>query len=338
MTLVRILRDFSDLGLLRQTPGGQGLWDGLRFTEQAVESSDYVLVLNKPAADTRLRCSPERVWAIMQEPPNEVFGWLHRGDPSYARIYTTDERLPSGGRYIHAQPALAWHVNRDYDFLSRCGAPEKARTLSWVTSNKAVFRGHRARLRFMQALEKQVGAETSFAFDLFGIGYRYIEDKWDALAPYRYSLAIENYANAWYWSEKLTDCFLAWCMPVYYGCTRITDYFPSEALLIIDLQDPDCSGQIRAAIENKLWQRNLEAIAYARKLTLERYQLFPFIAQEIRAYEAGCVALPAQMQEIMIPAVPRVPLGYRDHLRRFWRRITPHRLRACLGRARQFFE
>ena len=30
-------------------------------------------------------------------------------------------------------------------------------------------------------------------------------------------------------SEKIADCFLAWTMPIYYGCPRIAEYFPAES-------------------------------------------------------------------------------------------------------------
>jgi Glycosyltransferase family 10 (fucosyltransferase) C-term len=330
--LVRILKDFADLDLFRQTPGRVGVWEEIRFTEVPVESSDYVLVLNKPGGDVTVRCPPEHIWAVMQEPPNEVFGWMHQGDQSYTRVYTTDERLPENARYIHSQPALAWHVEKDYDFLIRTGIPEKSRPLSWVTSNKSIFRGHRTRMRFLQGLQNRV------EFDLFGTGFRHIKDKWEGLAPYRYSLAIENFSNAFYWSEKIADCFLAWSMPIYYGCTRIIEYFPAEAMLIIDIHDPRCVDRVREAIQDKTWERNLEAIAYARQLVLDKYQLFPFIAQEIRAHEAESTNHLHQMKDTFIPCDPRVPLGYKARLQRLWRRITPANLRRTIGRVRQLFE
>ncbi len=158
------------------------------------------------------------------------------------------------------------------------------------------------------------------------------------MAPYRYSLAIENFSNAYYWSEKLADCFLAWSMPIYYGCTRITDYFPAESMLVIDIHDPHYVDQIREAIQSKAWERNLEAIACARQLVLDKYQLFPFIAQEIRAHQHEFAGFIQPMEDICIPSVPRVPGQHLERLRRLWRRITPSRLRSAIGSARHFFE
>ncbi|HEX3036792.1 MAG TPA: glycosyltransferase family 10, partial [Thermodesulfobacteriota bacterium] len=147
---------------------------------------------------------------------------MHRGLPSYHRIYTPDVEDLRGKRYIHRQPALPWLVNKDYDYLIDCGVPTKERCLSWITSNLRWLPVHRARMHFLESISEQI------EFDLFGKGFVYIEDKWDGLAPYQYSFAIENYRNPYYWSEKIADCLLAWTMPIYYGCTRIIEYFPSE--------------------------------------------------------------------------------------------------------------
>ena len=283
MKQVCILRDWHDLDILRQTPGKQGVWEDILFSDGLDTRCDYTLVLNRPPGDITVHCPPKNVWAIIQEPPNEIFARLHKGDACFSRVYTSDESL-LGEQYFHTQPALAWHVERDYDELAACEIPEKRHDLSWITSNKTVFRGHRARMKFLRAVQDKI------EFDLFGYGFRPIVDKWDGLAPYRYSLAIENHINPYYWSEKLADCFLAWCMPIYYGCTKIADFFPPESMIIIDIGDPDCVEIIRSGITSHLWERNFDAIAQARQLVLNRYQLFPFITQEIRRAWRGAGA------------------------------------------------
>ena len=67
-------------------------------------------------------------------------------------------------------------------------------------------------------------------------------------------------------------------MPVYAGCTNITDYFPAESVVQIDLKDQQGSMEkIDHAVRNKLWDKNVEAIRHARELILKKYQLFPMI-------------------------------------------------------------
>lgn len=331
MTLVRIVKDWDFLNPLRQTPQQRGIWDGIQFTLDPVEVCDYAIVLNRPHEDTTVVCPAHHVWAVMQEPPNEMFGLLHRGDPAYAKIFTTDERL-QGGRYRLHQPAIAWEVKRDYDFLGQCLPPPKERSLSWITSNLRVFRGHRDRLRFLAHIQGRV------AFDLFGRGFTFIDDKWDGLAPYRYSLAIENHSNNYYWSEKLADCFLAWTMPIYYGCNQIEQYFPPEAMIRIDIHDPDVVEKIRQAVSSDAWRRNQDAIAEARQWVLNRYQLFPFLAGEIQEHEALHLPLDHAPQAIDLPRELRVPLSPIDRLRNLWRSVTSREMRQRIAKVRQRFE
>ena len=301
MTTVAISKDWDWPDLLAQTPGGRGEWDGIRFTLDPVARADYAVVLNKPAAGRGATCPADCRWAVMQEPPDEFHRALHAGNQRCCRVYTqaTDLR---GARYVHSQGALPWHINRNYDFLTACEPPQKTRRVSWITSAKAKSEGHRRRLRFLDALREKVDLDLPATYNYYrlrepsltreaflaraaGSGRLGVEDKWEGLAPYRYSIAVENFSGPYYWSEKLADCFLAWTMPLYYGCSNITDYFPEQSLIAFDIDDPAAVDLIREVVESDLWGERREAIAHARDLVLNRYQLFPFLTREIRAHE-----------------------------------------------------
>lgn len=274
MTTVRIIKDWATPPIFRQTPGCTGVWDGIRFHEEDL-ASDYVIVLNTPLEQTRVSCAPANLWLMIQEPPNEQVGWLHNGSRPYARMYTTDPTR-KGRRVIHSQTALPWHVGKDYDTLKAVGPAEKTGSLSWITSSKNDTSGHRVRMTFLENL-----LEKKLSFDLFGRGFTPIGDKWDGLAHHKYSLAIENCSTPYYWTEKISDCFLSWTMPIYYGCTRISDYFPPESMAQIDINDPDAPAMVADIIHSERWKKNLDAIESARNKVLDEYQIFPFLRKEI---------------------------------------------------------
>jgi hypothetical protein len=278
---VGLLRRFQiPPNILRQSPGQSGAWGNIQMIESPDEPCDYVVIIDRPPQPTVVTCPPENVWAIIDEPPNELSRHWHRGFAEYGRIFMQDTSLRSS-RHVLSQPALPWLIDRDYDFLMACPVPDKPKTLSWVTSNRNDTGGHRLRMRFLEALRGQLD------FDLFGRGFEPLADKWDGLAPYRYSIAVENFHTPYYWSEKIADCFLAWTMPIYSGCPRIESYFPREALVRIDIRDPQAIDQVREVIASDRWERNLDAISEARQLILNRYQLFPFVAAQIAAQEVN---------------------------------------------------
>jgi Glycosyltransferase family 10 (fucosyltransferase) C-term len=268
------------LDLLRQTPAGQGIWEDCQFTLNPTDRCDYLIVLNRSRQDVVITVPPEQVWAIIQEPPNEVFKPFHRGQRAFSRVYGQDISLRSP-RHIHAAPALPWFIHKTYDDLIRCNIPEKTKTVSSIMSRNAWFSGHRKRLIFLEQLQHHLD------LDLFGWGFHFIEDKWDALAPYRYSIVVENHQGLFYWSEKLTDCLLSFTMPIYYGCTNIYDFFPKEAIVSIDIASPTVFEEIQAIVHSDLYWQNLDAIIEARNLILNQYQFFPFVHHEIQAFEAA---------------------------------------------------
>jgi hypothetical protein len=323
MIRVGVVKDWFDLDIFRQTPENRGIWDSILFTEDYRKDSDYIVILNRPQQDSYVNCPPHHLWAIIQEPPNEVFKFLHFGDIQYSRIYTTDEML-IGSRYFHVQPALCWRVNKNYDYLLHCNVPDKKRTLSWITSNKTVFHGHRARMKFL----KQIPPDLEL--DLMGYGFKEVQDKWDGLSSYKYSLAIENFSNRYYWSEKISDCFLSWTMPIYFGCSRISDYFPEEALIQIDIRNPDSIDKIREAISANTWKHSLDAIAHSRELILNRYQLFPFLSREIGLHEDNHPQVTHKSKQIFIPRNPRVKANLKWKIKGTLRRIIPIQIRHML--------
>jgi hypothetical protein len=278
MTRVRIIKSWPFPDIFRQTPGGSRIWDGIEFTTDPIEEADYVIVFTTCENIVRVTCPPAHVWAVMLEPPDEDHIHFHKGDSSFYRVYTHDESI-KGKRYVVDHTPLPWWVNKTYDQLKGDPPPEKTRCLSWITSTKAQTRGHRSRVAFLEKVQKEIPC------DLFGKGLTPIEDKWDGLAPYRYSLAVENFSNPYYWTEKIADCYLSWTMPIYYGCTRIEDYFPAESMVRIDINDPDSLRIIHEVTASDRRERNLEAIAEARRRILERYQIFPYLADRIRKYE-----------------------------------------------------
>ena len=73
--------------------------------------------------------------------------------------------------------------------------------------------------------------------DCFGKGIKPVQGKREAIAPYRFSIAMENAASNYYFSEKLIDCLLLETIPIYYGCPGITELFDPKGLLIFNTKE-----------------------------------------------------------------------------------------------------
>jgi len=282
MTFVRLVKDWDFPDIMRQTPGGKGVWDGIQFAVDPVQSCDVLIMLNtRMKTETRVTCAQENTWAIMQEPYYKGFNdWMVEKHEHISRVFT--HHLPGhDDKYIASHPALPWHVNRTFDELISLSVPKKVKKLSWIVGDAKDLPGHIKRLLFLKYL-RQVDA---LEIDLFGRAVQFIEDKWDGVAPYKYSLSIENSCGPNYWTEKIADCFLTWTVPIYYGCTNLEDYFPEESFIRIDIDRPqNCVEKIIKILNEDKWERRISALEKARNLVLHHYQLFPYISKLIDSY------------------------------------------------------
>lgn len=280
MTLVRIVKNWQYPDLSRQTPNCKGVWDGIEFTEEAIAVCDYLVVLNCIPENLTVKCPKENVFAILQDPYYEdTRDWITKEKYKFSKIFT--HFIPTKDtKYIQSHPCLPWHIKRTYDELVKNVIPEKSKAISWISSNKKDLAGQRKRMSFLQALKK----DTSLSIDLFGKGINFIDDKWDGLAPYKYSIAIENTYSEDYWTEKIADCFLAYTLPIYYGCPNLEKYYPKNSFIRIDIDDPQGSlDKITEILETDPWEKHLSAIQQARELFLKKYHFFPYFADYINS-------------------------------------------------------
>jgi hypothetical protein len=58
-----------------------------------------------------------------------------------------------------------------------------------------------------------------------------LQRKREVMSDFRFAICFENCAFPGYVTEKIFDCFLAGCIPVYFGAPDITDFVPSQAFV-----------------------------------------------------------------------------------------------------------
>ncbi len=275
--------------IARQTPRQAGVWGDYTFIlDQENKECDYWVVLEGLPKSESVYCPRENTILITGEPPT-----LKQYRPEFLSQFAEVITCRADLKHPHTiidQPGLPWHVGRrqkdhvnlswskDYDELSAISHYEKKKELSVISSSKAFSDGHRLRLAFVSTLKNHFGDRI----DVFGRGIREIEDKWDALAPYKYHIAIENCAVVDYWTEKIADPFLAGCHPIYYGCPNIEKYFPRNALTRIDLHQPtEAIAIIETCLESRRFEQSQKEIQESREAVLNRYNLFPMIVSHL---------------------------------------------------------
>lgn len=124
----------------------------------------------------------------------------------------------SDSQYVNCSLGGAWVEPTSSDV-------KKTKICSLIASTKNDLPGHKLRHEIAK-LHKWI--------DLYGRGYKPIENKSEALRDYAFSVVIENVSFSGYFTEKLIDCMLMRSIPIYYGDPNIDSKFDKRGILSID--------------------------------------------------------------------------------------------------------
>lgn len=160
---------------------------------------------------------------------------------------------------------------QDIDGIDR----HKTRPVSLIASAKRDWEGHRLRHRVVY----QIRAEN-LPVDVMGRGYRPFSNKEDGLAPYRYSVVIENLREPSYFTEKLIDALLCDTVPIYWGAPDIADFFDMSGMIICDSEADILTALGR--ISDQDYALRTAAIAENRRRAILYADLHGRAARELR--------------------------------------------------------
>lgn len=152
----------------------------------------------------------------------------------------------------------------------------KHRMTSLIASSKRDLEGHRLRHDIVDWAAKQ-----DIALEVMGRGYRAFDRKSDGLAPYRFSVVIENVREASYFTEKLVDCVLCETVPIYWGCPNIARFMETGGMILCDTSE-DIKAALAGANEAR-FQQMLPALRRARAQAAHWAELEPRAARAVLA-------------------------------------------------------
>lgn len=291
---VKLSTNFAYSPFARQTPRSAGQWGNYQFhINDGTKECDWWVVYEGLDSSETVNCPKDRTILITDEPPTvrkysqqflDQFHTViscHKG-LKHPNVINTQKSHPwmVGCRFVLGSKAtLEENYDKSYDELKAMRLPlPKSKTISIVSSNKKSTAGHANRLKFTEELKEYFKDKL----DVYGRGIKDFADKWDVIAPYKYHIALENSSCPDYYTEKLIDAFMGASYPVYYGCPNISNYFPDGSLQPININDVKGSiSLIEKCLEENRYEKNFDLIKQSRNLLLDRYNIFPFLCDEI---------------------------------------------------------
>ena len=296
--------------LLRQSVNSEGVWNDCRFiiNDNKLEKCDWWFVLHGSGLVERENClcDPDHVVYVSMEPTEKMSQASGKFLEQFSHLIICDRDIKH--RNLIYSMWLTWNagivmtreknkkthyvknffinkfnnvvhpnVRFNYDQFSRMKPVKKLNKISVILSDKDFSEGHKKRIEFVNKIIK---LPISKYIDVYGHGFNSIPDKWDAIAPYKYHLVLENSVQKNYWSEKLADAFLGFSFPIYYGCPDIYDYFSKDSLGVIDIENIDHAVKIlQGMIDDKIYDNNMQAIDISRNQVLNQYNIFNLISK-----------------------------------------------------------
>lgn len=250
---------------------------------------DVVVVRNKCVKTETVFDVPQANTLLLMSEPRSVVKFPRSYTDQFGMVYSCQSCVRHR-HIVYGPAAISWYVGIDlhgkqtpeyvdsvtYNALWDSPLPQKTKAMSIIVSNKAFSAGHLRRFRFVKRLKQRYGDKIDF----YGKGFKSVVDKWDALAPYKYTIAIENSREKFYFTEKITDGFLAGCHVVYNGCANIEDYFPQSAMTRLDMDDFDAACKvIDGLLESDTYEKSIPGIVEARRRALDDYNFLHIIAR-----------------------------------------------------------
>ncbi len=217
---------------------------------------DVILFLNIPhkplhmLLDTRYKITKR--WAILQEcVVVRKVNWSSKAQAQFSKLFTWNDALVDNMLYFKLNFAqnIPNSVARDTQKQKLCTMivankhschhlelySERLSAIRWFEDNhpedftfygfgwdnKTIIR------RILQLLQKY-----EFRKDRFKCYQGTVEHKTSILKQYKFAICYENARDIpGYITEKIIDCFIAGCIPVYLGANNITEHIPRDCLI-----------------------------------------------------------------------------------------------------------
>ena len=241
----------------------------------AVEDCDYIIMQDQTDEELPL----DKKVIFFQKEPDHIKHFKYERENLHKSFYHS-----KGEGWMIQTP---W-ISLTHDELVALKPPQKKHRLSVVDSGRLAAEGHHNRLRVLQDLLRDIpdmhffghitkGKENTGSFKT-SLPFRAKES---AFLEYKYAIAIENGKTPHYFSETIVDPLLCWATPIYWGCSNISKYFPQGSFIEIKDLNSNVGSQVASILESRHHEDNMSALAEARDLILNKYNLIPTIKKAL---------------------------------------------------------
>jgi hypothetical protein len=286
------------------TPDNSGIWKDINIVNDPSKADYYVIF--------------EDLYSNFKHPLDFSKTILFQVEPNYVRreksklrgqgkanhlqfIYERDDiKFLKKYTYENNQHPVIWVSSISFNDMVNMKYNKRDKNLSCLMANTGSLPEHNIRLNFL----KRYAEKYPDSIEIYGYkmpteypykgelkeennisNNRSHRSSVKVYRDYNYSFVAEGYAEKGQACNKLYDCILNYCMPIYYGDPRVYEYLPKDALYTIDLEK-DSIERFYEIANRKIMQKNIDAMTEARKIILNKLNVLEVIYQTIKEKES----------------------------------------------------
>lgn len=264
------------------TPGNTGIWKNLTICDK-IEDAHFIISLG--GLNKKLKVPLHRIIILQREPDIlSKFIIYHSLSYSYQKLihaWTHPEHMQMNWDDFHRLPYTSEDKKLRFSTITsmRLHSPDCVKRVNFITKFCKKYPG--VLDVYGAEWDDRLGSDYQGELPFHNLNTdndRLQEtpkqSKYQGLKNYRYSLCIENSSYPNYFTEKITDCLLSWCIPIYYGCPNIHKFFPRKSYYWIDINHENSIDKLYHIIQKPIDSDNILALSQARKLIMEKYNIW----------------------------------------------------------------
>ena len=191
-------------------------------TGKPVDEKTFVSDLHIPTNEGGI------AWLV--EPPAICpypYEWISKNFDRYKYVLTySEELLSKGNNFLFYPFGNTLLENESWNLYEN----EKNKIVSMMISNKSWTEGHKFRHNIKNNFTKKI--------DFYGSGiYGEYQPKINSCKNYFFQVVVENSKYEYYFTEKIIDCFLTGVIPIYWGSSKVLDFFDENGILFFNSEE-----------------------------------------------------------------------------------------------------
>lgn len=272
----------------KQTPGNSGIWKNLKGIDN-YKDADYFAVIDWLPPKLGI---DENKCVFLGAHPESMSAY--RNMDNYKCLAKADCK--------HTVGFLEWWIEYDYDYLKALKVPCKTKNLCSIVSNARTQPYHTSRIEWLKRFTERDDLDFNLygriipdtdnmkryyrghcgSFDPRGSaasgGNNHMIGKEQVLLDHKFIVDFDATGQN-YFSERILDDILLWCMPIYWGGSNLHKFIDNKSFKYFDINK---NGEdVLEFLESNKYEDYIESISNAREQLLDKWQLWPRIHELI---------------------------------------------------------